>query len=151
MNTYTVTWKNADGTVLETDNNVPYGTTPTYNGATPTQDGETSTGWTPEVGPITGNTVYTAIYIPVYTATFVRSSDDGGGTLWTGRFQENTTPVYGGSTPTTTQGSTTEFEFIGWDPALEPIAQDTTYTAKFQDMRALTIQFLARTLREYEG
>lgn len=151
VNTYTVTWKNADGTVLETDTNVPYGTTPTYNGATPTQDGETSTGWTPEVGPITGNTVYTAIYIPVYTATFVRSSDDGGGTLWTGRFQENTTPVYGGSTPTTTQGSTTEFEFIGWDPALEPIAQDTTYTAKFQDMRALTIQFLARTLREYEG
>ena len=151
VNTYTVIWKNADGTVLETDNNVPYGTTPTYNGATPTQDGETSTGWTPEVGPITGNTVYTAIYIPVYTATFVRSSDDGGGTLWTGRFQENTTPVYGGSTPTTTQGSTTEFEFIGWDPALEPIAQDTTYTAKFQDMRALTIQFLARTLREYEG
>ena len=151
VNTYTVTWKNADGTVLETDTNVPYGTTPTYDGATPTQDGETSTGWTPQVGPITGNTVYTAIYIPVYTATFVRSSDDGGGTLWSGRFQENTTPVYGGSTPTTTQGDSTEFEFIGWEPALGPITQDTTYTAKFQDMRALTIQFLARTMKEYEG
>lgn len=151
VNTYTVTWKNANGTVLETDTNVPYGTTPTYNGATPTQDGVTSTGWTPEVGPITGNTVYTATYIPHYTATFVRSSDDGGGTLWSGRFAENTTPVYGGSTPTTTQGSAAEFEFIGWEPALGPISANTTYTAKFQDNRNIVIQFLARTLREYEG
>ena len=151
VNTYTVTWKNADGTVLETDNNVPYGTVPTYDGATPTQDGVTSTGWTPEVGPVTGNAIYTATYIPHYTATFVTSADDGGQTLWTGRFAENTTPVYGGSTPTTTQGDSTEFEFIGWEPALGPITENTTYTAQFQDNRNIVIQFLARTLREYEG
>lgn len=151
VNTYTVTWKNADGTVLETDNSVPYGTVPTYDGATPTQDGIESTGWVPEVGPVTGNAVYTATYIPHYTATFVTSADDGGQTLWSGRFAENTTPVYGGSTPTTTQGDSTEFEFIGWEPALGPITENTTYTAQFQDMRALTIQFLARTMKEYEG
>lgn len=151
VNTYTVTWKNADGTVLETDNNVPYGTVPTYDGATPTQDGIESTGWTPEVTSVTGNVTYTATYIPHYTATFVQSADDGGQTLWSGCFAENTTPVYGGSTPTTTQGDSTEFEFIGWEPALGPITANTTYTAKFQDMRALTIQFLARTMKEYEG
>ena len=151
VNTYTVTWKNADGTVLETDNNIPYGTVPTYDGATPTQEGIESTGWTPEITSVTGNATYTATYIPHYTATFVQSEDDGGQTLWSGRFAENTTPVYGGSTPTTTQGDSTEFEFIGWEPALGPITENTTYTAKFQDMRALTIQFLARTLREYEG
>lgn len=151
VNTYTVTWKNADGTVLETDNNVPYGTVPTYDGATPTQDGIESTGWTPEVTSVTGNVTYTATYIPHYTATFVQSADDGGQTLWSGKFEENTTPVYGGSTPTTTQGDSTEFEFIGWEPALGPITANTTYTAKFQDMRALTIQFLARTMKEYEG
>ncbi len=65
VNTYTVYWKNYNGTVLETDTEVPYGTTPTYNGSTPTkadtaQYHYTFTGWSPSVGPITGETNYVA-------------------------------------------------------------------------------------------
>ena len=65
--TYTVTWMNGS-TLLETDNNVPYGTMPTYNGADPVYAGEeaddyTWNGWSPAVGPITGNTTYTAVFI----------------------------------------------------------------------------------------
>lgn len=61
LRTYTVTWMNRS-TTMETDTNVPYGTTPTYDGETPvdTQDGYPFEGWTPAVGPITGNTTYTA-------------------------------------------------------------------------------------------
>lgn len=151
INTYTVTWQDEDGTVLETDLNVPYGTTPTYDGATPTKDGETATGWDPPVGPITGNTTYTAVYVPMYTATFVLSEDDGGTTLWTERFKDGTVVTYNGPTPVSTQGTAEEFEFIGWNPSLTAIYEDTTYTAKFQDNRSIVIQFLARTLREYEG
>ena len=67
VRTYTVTWKNGS-TTLETDTNVPYGTTPTYNGSTPAYNGSgdaseyTFTGWSPAVGPISGDTTYTAQY-----------------------------------------------------------------------------------------
>lgn len=67
--TYTVTWKNADGTTLETDTNVPYGTTPTYNGSAPTQDGVEYSGWDPAISSVTGNITYTATYAEVKEIT----------------------------------------------------------------------------------
>ena len=152
VKTYTVTWKNGN-TTIETDTNVPWGTVPTFNGTTPKDAyGNNSTGWEPTVAAITGDTVYTASFKPTYTATFVRNQADGGGTLYTqSGVLEGDTPVYSGSTPTTTKGSATDFEFIGWSPALAPISANTTYTAQFRDKRSIVVQYLMRTITNYES
>ncbi|MBQ9921429.1 MAG: S-layer homology domain-containing protein, partial [Clostridia bacterium] len=78
-NTYTVIWKNHNGDTLETDNNVPYGATPEYNGATPEKDGNaeftyTFAGWDNAIAPVTGDTVYTASFgfsVNEYNVTFI--------------------------------------------------------------------------------
>lgn len=80
--TYTITWKNGD-TVLEVDENVPFGATPSYDGATPKKDSSeqydyTFSGWSPEVSMVKASITYYAQFtesIRHYTVTFY--SEDG--------------------------------------------------------------------------
>ena len=65
--TYTILWKNYDGTTLETDENVAPNAVPQYNGATPVKPSDETyhyafSGWTPEVEPATEDKIYTATY-----------------------------------------------------------------------------------------
>ena len=88
-NTYTVTWKNHDGTVLETDTGVTYGTTPAYNGATPEKPEDenftyTFGGWSPAVSAVTGDAEYIAQFTavskrvePTYTVTIPATVNEG--------------------------------------------------------------------------
>ena len=62
LNTYTVTWKNGDAT-LETDENVAYGATPHYDGATPIKETDENFGYTFD-GWDDGTTVYAADALP---------------------------------------------------------------------------------------
>ena len=151
IRTYTVTWMNK-GTVVETDNNVPYGSLPHFDGTMPSYDGQTASGWDRDLTqPITGNTTINAVYVPMYNITFVRASEDGGGTLATAKVAEGTIPTYSGTTPTTTRGDTTEFTFTGWSPALAPAYANATYTAAFMDNRSPVITYLAGTIQAYES
>jgi len=66
-NTFTITWLNHDGTVLETDDDVEKGTLPSYDGSIPTRDNDsqysyTFAGWDPEIVAVTGDATYTAIF-----------------------------------------------------------------------------------------
>jgi len=148
---YTVTWKSM-GTTVETDNNVPYGSLPHFDGTMPSYDGQTATGWDRDLTqPITGDTVINAVYVPMYTATFKTAAEDGNVTYASQKFAEGTVPTYSGSVPTTTRGGSEDFTFTGWTPAPGPIYSNTTYTAVFRDNRSPVITYLAHTIPEYES
>ena len=79
-NSYTITWVNYDGTVLETDKNVAEGTIPSYDGENPVRaaDGQYTyefAGWSPEIAAVVGDITYTATYTPTPIGEDVPTSD----------------------------------------------------------------------------
>lgn len=153
VRTYTVTWKNSNGTVLETDTNVPYGATPTYNGSTPTQDGQESTGWEPEVTTVTGDIIYTATYLPVYTVQFYSgpNSSNRGTSLGTVSVVQGRNATLPSTTPThPNQVSEGDFIFIGWKPNPVNVQANMTCYAQYRDNRSVVVKYLEHTLEEVE-
>ncbi|HBF68119.1 MAG TPA: hypothetical protein DDW20_02210 [Firmicutes bacterium] len=68
IKTFTVTWKNYNGDILETDNDVPYGSKPSYDGEKPIKDLSDGreyifAGWTPNISNVTCDMTYTARFI----------------------------------------------------------------------------------------
>lgn len=138
--TYTITWKNGDGTTIETDSGVAYGTTPSYDGATPTKTATAQytytwdEGWTPTPSSVSGNATYTATFsstVNTYTVTWKNYDDT---TLETDSgVAYGTTPTYDGATPTKSPEGTTTYSFSGWSPSVGAITGNTTYTAQFEE------------------
>lgn len=140
--TYTVTWKNHDGSVLETDTGVTAGTTPTYNGSTPTkastaQYSYTFSGWSPSVGAITGNVTYTAQFTQTLRSYAVTFKDENGATLKTETVNYGST-VTAPSDPVKADTAQHKYTFDGWYDANgnkwypnTAITGDTVYTARF--------------------
>ncbi len=140
VNTYTVTWVNEDGTELEKDENVPYGTTPTYDSAEPTKAADaqytyTFKGWTPEVAAVAGNVTYKAVYDQTVNKYTVTWKDGDGNVLETDTdVPYGTKPSYDGETPTKAGTAENSYTFTGWDPAIGDttvVTGDVTYTAQF--------------------
>ena len=128
VNTYTVTWENYDGTVLRTDTNVAYGTDPSWGQAMPTKDGQTAQGWTPALAPITGNTTYTATYLPTYTVYFYNGST----LLQTVQnVVQGSSATYTGSTPHHGGDDDADYVFNGWSPAPTNIQENTSCYAQY--------------------
>ena len=138
---HTITWKNGDGTVIETDKNVAYGATPSYNGGTPTK---TSTaqynytwtgGWTPAVSTVTKDVTYTATFnsnLRYYAVTW--KNYDGAVLETDASVAYGTTPTYDGATPTKPEDNEYTYRHSGWSPAVSAVTGNITYTAVFESV-----------------
>ena len=142
---YTITWKNYDGTILETDTEVPYGTTPTYDGITPTKGSDdqysyTFSGWSPEVTEVTRDATYTAQFnasVNEYTVTW---KNYDGTVLETDQTGYGTTPTYDGDAPTKPGDDLHYYTFSGWSPSVAEVTGDTTYTARFTENNMFVLE-----------
>lgn len=135
-NAYTVTWRNEDGTTLEVDENLPWGTTPRYDGTTPAKAETpfvtyTFAGWAPQVGQVTRDIVYTATFTATpKTATITWQNGDGS-VLETSTVNMGDLPAYHGNTPQKAGDAQYTYTFAGWDQAIVAATGDTTYKATF--------------------
>jgi hypothetical protein len=148
---YTVTWKNYDGTTLEVDT-VAYGTMPSYDGATPTKDSSaqytyTFSGWSPEVVAVTDDAIYTAQFsgaINYYTVTW---KNYDGTTLEVDNVAYGAMPSYDGATPTKDSDAQYTYTFSGWSPDVSTVTGDATYTAQYSD----AVNSYTVTWKNYDG
>lgn len=144
--TYTATFKNYDGTTLQTVT-VERGSIPSYTGSTPTrpQDAQytyTFSGWKDDngnsVGTITRDTTYTAQYTATlrkYSVTF----KDWDGTIIPVNGQNSQTISYGGtptkpSDPIRNKNYQYTYSFKGWSPAVGAITGNTDFVAQYNEI-----------------
>ena len=138
INTYTVTWKNWDDSVLEIDEEVEYGATPEYNGATPYRPADAQytysfKGWAPQLDTVTGDITYTAVYQQTENQYTVTWKNWDGTQLKSEKIAYGETPVYSGENPSRAEDVRAVYTFNGWSPAISPVTGNVTYTAQYTE------------------
>ena len=144
---YTITFKNDDGTVLETYR-IEHGETPVYHGSEPAKDATaqytyTFSGWSPAIQPATQDQVYTAKYVRETNKYDVVFVDEDGTELARYSLEYGALPVYNGETPTKADTAQYDYEFAGWSPAIKKVDGDQTYTATYSEtLRSYTVTWV---------
>ena len=153
--TYTITWKNEDGTVLQSGE-VAYGEAPVYTGEMPSRPSTaentyTFAGWDKEVVTVTSDAEYTATYTATKnTYTITRKNEDGT-VLQSGEVAYGEAPVYTGEMPSRPNTAEYTYTFSGWTPQIVPVTGDATYTATYTATERLENKTFTITFYYEEG
>ncbi len=145
LRSYTITFKNYDGTTLATPT-VNYGATPTYSGSTPTRAADvqytyTHNGWSPTITSVTGAATYTATFSTTTNKYAIRFLN-GGNVIQNSNWDYGTTPSYTGATPTKSATAEWTYTFKGWDQEITTVTGAKDYSATFnQTKNKYTILF----------
>ena len=143
----TVTWQDDDGNVIEADA-VPFGTMPSYGGATPTKPSTVYgtyefTGWTPQIGLAVSNTTYTAKFDSHTIYYAIKWLNWDGTELYADSHWYGYSPGYYGPAPAKPSTVEYEYTFTGWSPEPAAVTGETTYVAQFmQSARKYDITWL---------
>ena len=149
---FTITWKDWDGSpILDAEDNpvvyeVPYGTQAEWLSTNPTREKNLDytydfTGWSPALGRVTGDVTYTATYEEKqikYTVVFVQ---DGGVEIERHLLARDEVPVCE-NVPTRTG------YILQWEPGIEPVVGNQTYTATWLPEPPATYTI---TFKNYDG
>ena len=140
VNKYIVSWKNYDGTVLEIDVEVPYGTIPDYNGSEPIREKDaqytyTFNSWSPTISNVIGDVVYTAQFTNILnTYTVIWKNYDGTILETDTSVSYGIMPNYNGETPVKKGNEQYSYEFSGWSPDVKKIIGNVEYIAEFNNI-----------------
>ncbi len=146
-NKYTVRFLNDDGYVLQSEN-LDYGSTPEYKGATPTKPATaqytyTFDGWDKAITSVTEATDYTATYSSVVNKYEIKFVNYDGEELQSEELEYGATPEYKGQTPVKPADAQYTYTFSGWEPEIAEVTEPKTYTAQFSSTtNKYTVRFL---------
>ena len=140
--TYTVTFLNYNGKLLDTDvvaaGDVP--TTPESvlsmtRASTAKYDYTFNDKWNPKFVAATKDTSYVAMWDSTLRKYPVTFADDEGVTLAVNTWDYGTTPKYEGTTPTKRADVENTYKFKGWNTEIVPVTDTTVYRAVFDAVK----------------
>ena len=144
---YTITWKQDDGTVIDTTS-VEYGVTPKHDDPTKDADAQytyTFAGWTPEIVSVEDEKTYTATYTATPRSYTITWQQDDGSLIDKTTVEYGETPVH--ADPVKDPDANYTYDFAGWDKDIVPVKGEETYTATYN----ATVREYAITFKNENG